>query len=120
MPKMKWTVKHDSLLGCEIHSWELWKFRAGTRERGNCLEEICKILNNIKEPKFFVSPKSLRDRLKILERDAKARKREAERGSGISPEFREIDQAMEDYLERRDEEEAKHTKESVEDQKKND
>jgi len=27
---------------------------------------------------------------------------------------------MEDYLERRDEEEAKHTKESVEDQKKND
>ena len=120
MPKMKWTVKHDSLLGCEIHSWELWKFRAGTRERGNCLEEICKILNNIKEPKFFVSPKSLRDRLKILERDAKTRKREAERGSGISPEFREIDQAMEDYLERRDEEEAKHTKESVEDKKKND
>ncbi|KAK2549938.1 hypothetical protein P5673_029543 [Acropora cervicornis] len=59
--------------------------------------------------------KSLRDRLKILERDCKARKRGAERGSGISPEYREIDQIMEDYLERGDEEEAKQGKESIED-----
>ena len=44
--------------------------------------------------------------------------REAERGSGISPEYREIDQIMEDYLERRDEEEATQSKESVEDREK--
>lgn len=30
--------------------------------------------------------------MKILERDCKARKREADRGSGISQEYREIDQ----------------------------
>ena len=36
--------------------------------------------------------------------------REAEGGSGISPEYREIDQIMEDYMERREEEEK--TKES--------
>ena len=56
--------------------------------------------------------------MKILERDCKARKREAERGSGISPEYREIDQIMEDYLERRDEVEAKQGKESTEDRNK--
>jgi len=42
---------------------------------GNCLEEICKILNNIKDPK------SLRDRLKILidmERPGKERPRGAQ------------------------------------------
>ena len=110
MPKMKWSVKHDTIFGRELLSWELWKHRSGTRERGNCLDEICKILNNIKEPQFCVSQKGLRDRLKILERDSKARKRDSERGSGISPEYREIDQIMEGYMERREEEEK--TKES--------
>ena len=107
MPKMKWSVKHDTIFGRELLSWELWKYCSGTREQGNCLDEICKILNNIKEPKFCVSQKGLR------ERDSKARKREAERGSGISPEYREIDQIMEDYMERREEEEK--TKESCTD-----
>ena len=120
MSKMKWSLKHDTIFGRELLSWELWKFRSGTSERGNCLEEICKILNNIKDTQFCVSPKGLRDRLKILERDCKARKREAERGSGISQEYREIDQIMEDYLERRDEKEAKQTKESAEDRNKED
>ena len=60
----------------------------------------------------------MRDRLKILERDCKARKREVERGSGISPEYRELDQIMEDYLGRRDEEETKQGKESTEDRNK--
>ena len=105
----------NSLVGTE-----LWKHRSGTREWRNCLGEICKILNNIKDTQFCVSPKGLRDRLKILERDCKARKREAERGSGISQEYREIDQIMEDYLERRDEEEAKQTKESADDRNKED
>ena len=90
MPKMKWSLKHDTIFGLEILSWELWKYRSGTRERGNCCEEICKILNSTKEPQFCVSQKSLRDQLKILERDCKARKGEAERGSAISPEYREI------------------------------
>ena len=107
---MKWSHKHDTLFGHELLSWELWKYPSGTRERRNCFEEICKILNNIKEPQFCVSQKSLRDHLKILERDCKVRKREAERGSGISPEYRGKDQIMKDYLERRDKEEAKQGK----------
>lgn len=46
------------------------------------------------------------------------RKREAERGSGISMEYRKKDKIMEDYLGRRDEVEAKQNKESAEDQNK--
>ena len=52
--------------------------------------------------------------MKILEIDCKIRKREADSGSGISPEYREIDQILEDYLERKDEEEAKQGKETTE------
>ena len=91
MPRMKWSLKHDTIFGRELLSWELGKYSLGTRQRGNCFEEICKILNNIKQPQFCVSLKSLRDCLKILEKDCKARKREADQGSGISPEYREID-----------------------------
>jgi len=58
---------------------------------GELLRGICKILNNIKDTQVCVSPKDLRDRLKILVRDCKAKKREAERGSGIFQEYREID-----------------------------
>ena len=89
----KWSAKHDTVFGPEILSCELWKYRPGTRERGNCLNEIWEVLNDIKGLQFCVSQKSLRDSLKILERDSKARKREAERGSGISPEYHEINQA---------------------------
>ena len=109
MPNMKWPLKHDTIFGREHVSWELWKYRSGTRERRNCFEEIYKTLNNIKELQFGV-------RLKILERDYKARKRETEHGSGISPEYREIDQIMEDYLERRDEEETRKRLNSVRNQ----
>ena len=107
MPKIKWSLMHDTIFGRKLLSWELWKYRSSTRERGNSFEDICKILNNIKEPQFCISQKSLRDPLKIMERDCKAREREAERCSRISLEYREIDQIMQDYLERRDEEEAK-------------
>ena len=62
----------------------------------------------------------MRDRLEILERHCKARKREAERGSGISLEYQERNQIIEDYLERRNEEEAKQGKKSTEDRKEED
>ena len=90
----EWSARRDTVFGREILGCEPWKYRPdGTRERGNFLDEICEILNNIKEPQFCVSQKSLRDHLNILESDAT--KREAERGSGTSSKYREIDQIME-------------------------
>ena len=68
----------------------------------NCFEETCKILNNIKEPQILRFTEIFEG---SLEKDCKARKNEADRGLAISPEYRWIDQILEDYLERRDEEE---------------
>ncbi|KAK2553292.1 hypothetical protein P5673_025499 [Acropora cervicornis] len=76
---------------------------------GTVLRKYTKLLTTSKSFTFAF-------RLKILERDYKARKRETEHGSGISPEYREIDQIMEDYLERRDEEETRKRLNSVRNQ----
>ena len=71
---MKWSGEHDVMLGREIMLFELWKYKAGSRERGQCLDRIAESLNHLERPSFSVSQKSVRDRLKILERDFKKRK----------------------------------------------
>ena len=85
--------------------FELKKYKLGSRERGNCLDRIAESLNQIQEPFFNVSQKSIRDRLKILERDFKRKDRFERNASGISPEKSEIDVIMEDYLERKEDQE---------------
>ena len=57
---MKWPLKHDTIFRHELFSWEQWKYRSGTAGE---LLKICKILNNIEDTQFCVSPKGLRDRL---------------------------------------------------------
>ena len=90
--------------------FELWKYKLGSRERGNCLDRIAESLNQLQEPFFNVSQKSIRDRLKILERDFKRKDRFERNASGISPEKSEIDVIMEDYLERKEEQERESEK----------
>ena len=107
---MKWTKEHDVLLGKEVMLFELWKYKLGSRERGNCLDRIAESLNQLQEPFFNVSQKSIRDRLKILERDFKRKDRFERNASGISPEKSEIDVIMEDYLERKEEQERESEK----------
>ena len=60
--------------------------------RGQCLDRIAESLNHLERPSFSVSQKSVRDRLKILERDFKKKERSEKNASGISPEKTEIDQ----------------------------
>ena len=107
---MKWAKEHDVLLGKEVMLFELWKYKLGSRERGNCLDRIAESLNQLQEPFFNVSQKSIRDRLKILERDFKRKDRFERNASGISPEKSEIDVIMEDYLERKEEQERESEK----------
>ena len=110
---MKWTKEHDVLLGKEAMLFELWKYKLGSRERGNCLDRIAESLNQLQEPFFNVSQKSIRDRLKILERDFKRKDRFERNASGISPEKSEIDVIMEDYLARKEEQEREWEKISI-------
>lgn len=54
--------EHDVMLGREIMLFELWKYKAES-------------LNHLEKLSFSVSQKSVRDRLKILERDFKKKER---------------------------------------------
>ena len=107
---MKWTKEHNVLLGKEVMLFELWKYKLGSRERGNCLNGIAESLNQLQEPLFSVSQKSIRDRLKILERDFKRKDQFERNASGISPEKSEIDVIIVDYLERKEEQERESEK----------
>ena len=106
---MKWTKEHDVLLGKEVMLFELWKYKLGSRERGNCLDRIAESLNQLQKPFFNVSQMSIRDRLKLLERDFKRKDRFERNASGISPEKSEID-VIKDYLERKEEQERESEK----------
>ena len=64
---MKWTNGNYVILGKKVMLFELWKFKAGSSERGNCLDLIAESLTLIKEPLFNVSQKSIRDRLRLLQ-----------------------------------------------------
>ena len=107
---MKWTKEHDVLLGKEVMLFELWKYKLGSRERGNCLDWIAESLNQLQEPFFNVSQKSIRDRLRLLERDFKRKDRFERNASGIFPEKSEIDVIMGDYFERKEEQERESEK----------
>ena len=79
----------------------------------NC-GKIAENLNQINELYFNVNQKSVLVRLKVLERAFKKKKRSEKNASGISPEEREIDTIMEDYLERKEEQEKEFDKVSSE------
>ena len=44
--------------------FELWKYKAGSRERGQCLDRIAESLNHLERSSFSVSQTSVRDRLR--------------------------------------------------------
>lgn len=69
--QMKWSGGHDVMLGSEIMLFELCKYKAGSRKRGQCLDRVAESLSQLKKQCFSMSQKSVRDRLKILERDFK-------------------------------------------------
>ena len=101
---MKWTSKHDIMLDRETLLFELWKYKSRSRLIDN-LDKITENLNQIKERYFNVNQKSVWDRLKVLERAFKKKEQSEKNASGISPEEGEIDTIMEDYLERKEEQE---------------
>ena len=113
---MEWTNQHDTLFLREVRASDLYETRKGSPERGKVWDEIAARLNSLSNPKFIVNKRSLRDRLNLLMAKFKAKNREEERASGISPEVQEIDTLLEELCEK--EEETKN-KPSVGDKKQN-
>ena len=88
---MEWTNQHDTLILREVRGSDLFETRKGSPARGKLWDEIAPRLNNLTQCKFNVNKRSLRDRLNLLMSKFKAKNREEERASGISPEIQEID-----------------------------
>lgn len=105
---MTWAEEHNDMLIREMYLFEPWKYKKGSKERGEMWEKISDSLNCLDKPTFNVTQKSVRDHYNLLEKQQKRRLREEEKASGISPEPTELESALEDIMElfsNRDEEE---------------
>ena len=97
---MIWTNQHDILLCREILLEEPYKFKHGSRERGQCWDKIANSLSHVEKPRFIVDQRSVRDHFMKLEKSHKRKMAAEERASGISPEHTELDEALQDIMER--------------------
>ena len=97
---MRWSEAHDILLLREVLFREPYQHRHGSVERGDIWEEIATALNEIAEPKFSVSKRSVRDHFNTLSKNYKKRNSDEIKASGITPEVTEVDEALEDLIQR--------------------
>ena len=113
---MRWTKDHDLILLKEILLFEPYSQKRGSPERGRVWEQIAESLNGQREDKilFKVSQRSVRDRFNVLKNNFAKRQREEERASGISPEISEVDECLEDIIERLKERDENQRKENEE------
>ena len=100
---MEWTDQHDTLFLREVLVSDLYQTRKGSPERGKVWDGVAARLNNLSVPNFHVNKRSLRDRLNLLMTKFKAKTKDEEKASGISPEVREIDVLLEELCEKEQE-----------------
>ena len=101
---MVWTNEHDELLCWEILVEQPYYFKLRTLEHGQCWDKIASSLNRSGSPRFWVDQRTVRDRSLKLERGCKRKMAEEEGASGISPpEPTDLDMAIRDIIERREE-----------------
>ena len=65
---MIWSDEHDDMLVKEILTVEPYNYKQGTVKRGQAWSQVADLLNSIKEPKFTVSQRSVRERFSVLEK----------------------------------------------------
>ena len=93
---MAWTKDHDILLCREIVAGNPYKVKPGSRERGELLQKIVDTLNGIQKPSFRIDARCIRDRINKLLAKFIDKQREEERTSGISAEYDELDQLLQE------------------------
>ena len=82
---MVWTEQHDILFLREIQHIQPWIHRHGSVERGLAWDEIDAILNSLLEEPFFkATPRSVRDRYRLLVKKYKSIWRAENKASGIA------------------------------------
>ena len=97
---MEWSDKHDITLCREVLVMEPYQYPYRSKERGEVWNNIAINLNGLDHPRFKVNKRSVRDRLSLLITKYKAKIRKEENASGISCEESELDQALEEIIDK--------------------
>ena len=97
---MEWSDKHDLVLCREVLAMEPYQHPYRSKERGDVWNQIAINLNGLDHPKFKVNKRSVRDRLTLLITKHRAKIRQEENASGIACEETELDQALEEIIDK--------------------
>ena len=103
---MEWTVEHDVLFCREVIAFDLYHYKSGSKERGQCLDRISESLNSIENPYLKVDQRALRDRIKKLLKSYVDKRNKEEKASGVDVEHTELDDLLLDIFERQNQAEA--------------
>ena len=97
--RFKWSKEHDTVVLREVLASEIWLTKPGSSERGEGWKKLTEMLNGVERPKFEVSPRSVREHFQGVYDRRKAKNREEERASGITPdELSEIEVMIEELI----------------------
>lgn len=96
----QWTEDHDILLCREILVCQPFYLKPRSQERGKIWDKIAQNLNSLHHPKFRVTSRSVRDRCTLLTTKHSQRLNDEERASGIDVEETELDNLLEEILEK--------------------
>ena len=100
----------DILFLRKILAKEPYQYKSKSKDRGHIWKKIAHNLNTLKEYKFTVNHRSVRDRYNILEKKIKEKEAEEQQASGIAPEVTEFGQAIHDIIRKMEEAEEPITK----------
>lgn len=93
-------MDHDVIMCREVLVSEPFNFKPRSPERGKVWEKIAQELNAIEKPKFRVTARAVRDRYSLLITKHAQKLREEEKASGIEVETSELDNLLEEIIER--------------------
>ena len=97
---MSWTEEKDILFCREILVSKLFSTKKSSPERGQVWNDIADTLCQLQQPILRVNQKSVRDHYNKLVMGYKRKMRDELNASGISPEQTEIDQLLEEIVEK--------------------
>ena len=97
---MEWTTEHDMFFCREVIAFDLYQYKPGSKEKGQCLDRIVESLNSIEKPWLRVDQRSLRDRIKKLIKLYVGKRSKAMQASGVEIERTELDDLPLDIHER--------------------
>ena len=109
---MVWSDDKDEILCREILLFEPYKFKVRSHQRGNAWQAIADNLNSLETMDFRVHKRAVRDRYNTIKANFEVHQHQERAATGISPEVKLLDFALEDIIQRENESTAEIKKEN--------